>query len=377
MVGLAVLGQAQLGGDQVGNLAEDADPLAFTDNVGSNAGMQVRHILGPLILEGQAEFLRQSFHGALDREEVFVIAVDREAQMRDLIGQLCHRQGLGEIYILQLEHTAFHIAELDIVDHSGQHGRSQGRTHDGQAVRNRIQDPNAVTFDCVRREMEGVQIGVRVEGQGLDLIEALGAHAVFDLLPALLLRCQAAAGHGRVLHEGGDDLVVAVFTDDFLGQIRIADLDVFPVAGRDDIQMIAVPGDLEGKSAQDIQNGIGRHVDAQDAVDAAQGTGEVQAVLFIRAFKRLAVLNIKMGSGDLTDLQFLDQVQGPCHAQFDRILGNAPLIMGGGVRALAQAPGCLSDVVTLELGAFQQQFPGILRDLRGQAAHDAAQALGL
>ena len=141
--------------------------------------------------------------------------------------------------------------------------------------------------------------------------------------------------------------------------------------------MIAVPGDLEGKSAQDIQNGIGRHVDAQDAVDAAQGTGEVQAVLFIRAFKRLAVLNIKMGSGDLTDLQFLDQVQGPCHAQFDRILGNAPLIMGGGVRALAQAPGGLSDVVTLELGAFQQQFPGILRDLRGQAAHDAAQALGL
>ena len=64
-------------------------------------------------------------------------------------------------------------------------------------------------------------------------------------------------------------MVIAVFTDDFLCQIGIADLDVLTVGRRLHIKGVPVPFHFEGKAAQDIQYGIRGNFDAQDAVDAA------------------------------------------------------------------------------------------------------------
>ena len=189
----------------------------------------------------------------------------------------------------------------------------------------------------------------------------------------LLLGGQTAGGDLRRFQEGRLDMLVAVFADDFLRQIRLADLDVLTPAGRNDLHGVAVglQGDLKLQTVQDIQNRIGRHGDAQNTVDAADFCGEMLALA--RGTGRA----VKVGGGDLAAAQLLDQVQGARHAQFGGILGDALFVMAGGIGVLAQTAGGLADVVAGELGAFKQQLGGAVLDLAVQAAHNTGQRHGL
>ena len=221
--------------------------------------------------------------------------------------------------------------------------------------------------------MQHIQVGIGVEREGLGLVEALGAHGALGLGAGLLLSGQAAGGDLGSLQESRHDVVIAVLADDFLGQVRLADLDVLTPAGRDDLHSVAVgfEGDLELQTVQDVEDGIGGHGDAQDGVDAADGGGEVLTLT------RGTGGAIEVCSGDFAAAQFLNEVQGAGHAQLGGVLRNTLFVMAGGIGVLAQAAGGLADVVAGKLGALEEQLGGAVFDLAVQAAHNAGQGNGL
>ena len=88
--------------------------------------------------------------------------------------------------------------------------------------------------------MQGIQVGIRIECQRHSLIEALGTHSALELIAAVLVSRQAPGGDLGSFQEGGGDMVIAIFTDHFLGQVRLADLDILAVARSNHLHGVTV-----------------------------------------------------------------------------------------------------------------------------------------
>ena len=217
--------------------------------------------------------------------------------------------------------------------------------------------------------MKCIEVGIGVECQRGSLIEALCAHRALEFFPAALVFGQAAARNGRRLKEGGDNMVIAIFTDDFLREVRLTNLNILTVAGCNDFHRVAVLGqfNLEFKAAQDIQNVLGRHGDAENRIDAADMRREVLALTGSTGRA------VKMGGGHLAAAQFLNQVQRAGHAQFGGVLADALLIVTGSIGVLAKAACGLADVVTGELGGLKEELGRSVLDFAVEAAHNAGQ----
>ena len=162
----------------------------------------------------------------------------------------------------------------------------------------------------------------------------------------MLVSRQAPGGDLGSFQEGGGDMVIAIFTDHFLGQVRLADLDILAVARSNHLHGVTVGFHRHFKAElfQDGQNFLGGHGNAQNGVDGADAGGEVLA------FTRSTGRAVKLGGGHFAAAQLLDQVQGAGHAQLGGIFADALLVMGGSIRVLAKAAGGLADVITGKLG---------------------------
>ena len=293
--------------------------------------------------------------------------------MQTLLGQLGDGQLLGDVDVGQLKQAALAVALFEVVHNDIQQRRRQQRAHNGQIGGDGVHDADDLALGRVGGNVQHIEVGVGVERQRFRFIEALGAHGTLGLVVRLLLGSQTAGGDLRCLQEGRLDMLVAVFADDFLRQIRLADLNVLTPAGRGDLHGVAVgfQGDGKLQTGENIQNRIGRHGDAQNSVDAADFCGELLALA--RGTGRA----VKVGGGDLAAAQLLDQVQGACHTQLGGILGDALLVMAGSVGVLTQTAGGLADIVAGKLGAFKQQLGGAVLDLAVQTAHNTGQCHGL
>ena len=346
VVGLGVLVQFQLAGHLVGQFAEAADSLALAQNIGCHPRMQVRHILCPLHIKGQAQRFRERLNGSLHREEVFLIAEGGKSQMHALVRRLPVLP--GKIDAAEFEDPALIVAFLEVLHHDVHQTRSQQRPHDGKVYGNRVPDPQHIALRCIRGNPQEVQIAVRIEGQRADLMVALPAHDPADPLPALPGRRFPAVGNRGGLQEGRGHMVIAVFADDFLRQVRLADFNVFAVPGRGHVQRIAVPFHVKVQVLQNPEHFFRGNLDAEDRIDPLQARGEVLS------FPRRPRAAVKGAGGDLAAAQFLDQVKGPGHAQLRGVFADALLEPGGRVAALAQGAGSLPDIVPGKLGRLKQ-----------------------
>ena len=119
--------------------------------------------------------------------------------------------------------------------------------------------------------MEHIELGIGIERQRGSLIEALCGQQTLGLELLLLLVVQTAVGDSGSVQESGYDVVIAVLTDDFLGQVGEA-LHILTVEGCGDVPAaigLHVHGELE--ALEDVDHGLVRHGDAQHAADLGRG----------------------------------------------------------------------------------------------------------
>lgn len=79
---------------------------------------------------------------------------------------------------------------------------------------------------------------------------------------------------------------------------------------------------------------------------------------------------------DLAGAEELDQLTGAVDGELGEVGVEALLIVGGGVRAHAEASGGAADAGAVEVGALEEDHLGVVRDLGVLAAHDAGDADG-
>lgn len=158
--------------------------------------------------------------------------------------------------------------------------------------------------------MQHIQLGIGVEGQRGGLVEALCSQQTLGLELLLLVVVQAAVGDRGSVQEGRHDMVVAVLTDDLLGQIREA-FHVITVQGCGHIPAaigLHIHGELQ--TLQDVDHGLVGHGDAQHAADLCRGGDDVLTL------QRAAIGQVVFQRGDITAVQLLDQVQGACQTSW-------------------------------------------------------------
>ena len=199
---------------------------------------------------------------------------------------------------------------------------------------------------------------------------SLSAQDPADPLPALHCRGFSAGGDRRGLQESRDHMVVAVFTDHFLRQVRLADFNILSVSRGGHIQGISAPFHIKVQVLQNPEYVFRGNRNTEDRVDPLQARSEMLS------FPRCAGAAVKGAGCDLTAAQFLNQVQGTGHAQFGGVFADAFLEAGGRVAALSQSPGGFPDIVPGKLGRLKQQLCRMLGDFAVQAAHDARQGYG-
>ena len=363
---LLFLRDLQLAVDLIGELAEDAQTLAAAVDSGADAGVQPGRSLA-LVGEVQTETGCQCLHGALDGEEVLFRAEGTDAEGLALVRMLAEGQFLGQIDRCHLEQTALGVALLQVVHDDVQHRRGEQGTHDGEVLADGVQDADGLAGSIIGGDVQHVQLSVGVEGQRGCLIEALCRQQALGLELLLLVVVQTAVGDGSGVQEGGHDVVVAVLTDDLLGQVGEA-LYVLAVQRGGNIPAavgLHVHGELQ--TLQDVDHGLVRHRDTQHTADLGGGGHDVPAL------QRAAIGQVVFQRGDVAAVQLLDQVQSTGKAQFGRVAVHALLVAGGGVAVLAQCAAGLADGVAGEGGALKEQAGGVLIHAGVGTAHDAGQ----
>ena len=274
------------------------------------------------------------------------------------MGVLIDGQFLGQIDRCHLEQATLGVALFQVVHDDVQHGGGQQGAHDGQVLADGVQDTDSLT---------SFVLSVGVESQRGGLVEALCSQQTLGLELLLLVVVQAAVGNGGSVQEGGHDMVVAVLTDDLLGQIREA-LHILTVQRGGHIPAavsLHVHGELQ--TLQDVDHGLVGHGNAQHGADLCRCGDDVLAL------QRAAIGQIVFQRGDITAIQLLDQVQSACQTQLRRIAIHALLVAGRGIAVLTQCTAGLTDAVAGKGGALEQQAGGVIVHTGVCAAHDAGQ----
>ena len=166
-------------------------------------------------------------------------------------------------------------------------------------------------------------------------------------------------------------MVIAVLTDDLLGQIREA-FHVITVQGCGHVPAaigLHIHGELQ--TLQDVDHGLVGHGDAQHAADLCRGGDDVLAL------QRTAIGQVVFQRGDITAIQLLDQVQSACQTQLRRIAIHALLVAGRGIAVLTQCTAGLTHAVAGKSSALEQQAGGVIVHAGVCAAHDTGQCYRL
>ena len=244
-----------------------------------------------------------------------------------------------------------------------QHGGQGNGPHNGGVLAQGILDLHGIAQDAVRGQPDLVEHRGGHEGVGDDLAVAHGPAKGTGL--GLQLHLSGVAPLGRGLELGDGDLVVAVGSSHFLSDIRHAD-QVRPEGGHQDV----VPFHRDLQQVQIVDHILPGNVGAQQAVDLLRlqlyGPGLGHIVDDIDH----AVQHIAAG-------KLLHQLTGPLHSG-NRQHGVQMLFeLAGGLGTHAQSQSGLADGGAVEVGGLKNHHPGVVPDLRIQAAHDAGKADGL
>ena len=231
--------------------------------------------------------------------------------MEAFLGQLA--LPLRNINIAQFENTAFFVSALQVFHRDVQQAGCQQRPHDRKLRGDGVHQPDHIPFRRVWGNMQGIQITVGIECQSGYFTVSLGAHDALDLFSAKLVRGSSSARDRGVFQESGYHVLIAVFTDDLLRQIRLAHLDILPVARRGHVEYVSVPLHFKAQAFQNTQHVFRRDFNAEDPVDPAQA-----GVKFL-PFTGCARADVKGAGCHFPAAQFLDQVQGSCHAQLGSV----------------------------------------------------------
>ena len=182
------------------------------------------------------------------------------------------------------------------------------------------------------------------------LVSAEAAQSFLDAHLAALNGIPAAGGDFCALKESGNQVVIAVHTDDFLCHVLIS------------FHIVAICGNLQGQHAlavllrdlglhieivHDADNIFIRNCDAEHAADA------VDLDRHLAGLHAVAGIDVKVCGGNLAAAEFLDQVQRALHSHDSCVLVDALLKAGTGIGSLADASGSAADVVARELRGFK------------------------
>ena len=226
--------------------------------------MQERYFDGRRIIELHPQIERQRLERALEGEEVLPFAIGSQTDRLALLGQFGERERFCDEYVRQLVQARRLVSAANVAHKRIQHGRRKRGAHDAHILADGVFDLYS-PFRLVADAQKLVILG-RDEGIGDDLRIVLHAQGAFCALLRLLRRRKPALRRLCVFQEGTFDVVVAVFTDDLLGDIGIP-LDVLAVGGRGDGEQIALRRDIEVQPRQNVLDRRLRHLDAEERVD--------------------------------------------------------------------------------------------------------------
>ena len=211
------------------DLAEHAQQLAAGVDFRAAAG-----VIGRIVVLRLKRHVRyaQTSEDALDRalelEEVHAAAVAAEAQQLRLVG---HAVRAGEVDLADLVETHGLVAVVIVAREDLEHGRQDGRAHDGGVLAERVEDLHGIAQRGVCRQTDLVVVRRADERVGDDL--AVAERAGHGADAALrLLRVGVAAAGGLAAHERAGDVVVAVEAGDLFGDVGVVLHIAAP--GRDD-----------------------------------------------------------------------------------------------------------------------------------------------
>ena len=290
--------------------------------------------------------------------------------MVSLIRIVGERKGLRHEDLGDLKESAVQTAVLLIADYCVDHGSAQRGAHQGQLLADRVHDADRIALRRVCGITQQIQVGRREEGIVHALVSAHTAQYFLNAHLTALNRIPAAGGDFRFLEESGDQIVIAVQTDDFFGHVLIA------------FHVVAVSGDLKSQHALAVLLGdhrlhvqvvhyaydiLIRNCDAQNAADAVDLDAQFAGLYAVSG------VDVEMRGGYFAAAELLDQVQGALHGHDGRVLVDALFKAGAGVCSLADASGSAADVVAGKLRSLEHNGFRSVEDLGIQAAHNACQ----
>ena len=223
-----------------------------------------------------------------------------------------------------------------------------------------VGDRMSWTLDDLQAALATMPEGCTIFGVGDDLIMAkAAAHGAQLALQLLLLRVTAQGGLAP--HEGGGNVVVAVETGHFLGQIGHP-LHIAAPGGHSDL--IAVH--LEVQLAQDTDHLVSGYISTQQGVDLFRLEGQDGGLGNM-------VENVDDAIHHLAGAQHLYQLTGAVDGG-QGVQGIKALFkLGAGLGTHAQGQGGLTDAGAVEVGGLEHHIHCVVHDLAVFAAHDAGQ----
>ena len=344
------------------DLAESAQALLAHIDLGAAAGVvggvgTVRDIAGG----GDAQAVQHGLHGALQGEEVVIVAIGAQGQDLGLVGETV---GPLEVGAAQLIEPRGGVAEAVVPGQDLQQGGEDGGTHDGGILAQRVQDLQGVPEGGVLGEVDLIVVTGGDEGVGDDLIVPGGAAEIAHPVLGLLGGVEAPA-LGEAGGQGIRDGVVAVEAGHFLRDVGVV-LHVGAPGGDQD----GVPLQAEAQGEEDAAHLVLGDISAQEAVDlrGLQLHGDGGGILGD---------DVHDAVHHLTRAQELHQFAGTLNGLHGVHGVQTLLVAGGSIRAHVESGGGAADGGAVEIGGLAEDHGSVAHDLAVGAAHDAGDADGL
>ena len=353
---------AVVGADQRMDFSDDTDLLAVLGDNRAAARMEGRIVVAGLhVIVLDAQRVEQIFHHALEGEEVSVLAVHTQNQVRHLVRQLLARN--RDVLVADLVQRNRAVAVVVVLGQNQHHRRNRVGTHDAGVLAQRVEDDNRLALRVVLRQADAVVLLGADKGVGHDLIHALRQHVLVD--GALKLLVVAVAALRIALGGGGWDVVVAVEAGDLLRHVGLV-LHVAAEGWDDDVLSV----DSKLQVFEDLLHLLAGDVGAQEGVDP--GRVQVQDGRLIAA-----VVHVDDAVHNLTGAQLLDQLAGAHDGRQAVLRVEALLKAAGRLGSHAQLFCGDAHRAALKAGGLEDDGVGALVDAAVLAAHDAGYRAGL
>ena len=344
------------------HLTHHAHVHAVDAHLGAAAGM----VAGVVLHGGVFRFLQpqtgeDGFQLALQGEEGLAGAVGAENQHLRLLGQ--RLTGHRQIDFRQLVELHGLVMVGVVPGEDFQHGGQGDGAHDGGVLAQRILDAQSVAQGRIGGQPDLIENGGGDEGIGDDLAVAHGAAQGSGL--GFQLHHRGIAALGRGLEGGSGNLVVAVGTTHFLGDIR-HQVQVGTEGGNEN--GVALHGNFQ--PVQVLDHVLLGDIGTQQPVDFLRLQRQ-------RLFLRDIVDDIDGAVQHIAAAQHLHKLAGTLHGRDGHHGVKALFKFAGGFGAHTQRQSGLADGGAVEVGGLEDYHGGIVLDFGVFAAHDTGKADGL